>query len=391
LHLPPELENGKSHKGKIFWDFSKLDLEKISKENFYLNPAVSDHHILATCMKLKSEGKNVVLISNDQIFRVFASHAGIVAEEHFSGVIEALPATDEDVITGFHHLPDGLWSNLENAVVNLKGGKNDYHVEHDFFKFVDRNDFLIIPENNLKLRVIAKSSSKEVRAVQINKYSKSEIFGVEAKNLGQELAMELLMDQDLPAVSLAGGAGSGKTFLALASAIAQRLSGVYNRIIVTRSPHGSDEDLGFLPGSESEKMSPWMGGIYDNLEELATGGDFSAGQNAMTLEYVMQANNISVMSLNFMKGRSFQKTCLIVDEAQDLTPKTLKMIATRMGEGSKIIFLGNVDQIDNNYVSEHTNGLSVFIRKSASSSLVGHVTLQAGERSKFATWAEKKL
>jgi PhoH-like ATPase len=259
------------------------------------------------------------------------------------------------------------------------------------FKNVYCNEFLIL-EDGTKLRVTKKISSHKINA---RTFDVSAFKGtVRPRNIEQEFALELLMDPDVTAVSLAGLAGSGKTYLALAAAFHQTMEKrIYKRVVVTRSPVDSDEAIGFLPGDEEEKMSPWLGGITDNLESFVCPDSKDRNESELTgsIAFIKQKMNLQIKSLNLMKGRSFEDTLIIVDEVQDITRKTLKMISTRVGKGSKIIFLGNVAQIDNSFLTENTCGMSVLIRTFADSGLVGHVTLQQGERSSFATLAEERL
>jgi PhoH-like ATPase len=391
LEPPEEMRNGKPHTGKIIWEFSESDFEALSNDSLRLNPDQPDHHILASCLKLQKNGKKVVLVTNDNNFAVIAGLAGVTAEPYYNDVIEYLPASEEDVITGFHALPQEVWSNIAPTTSRHvdENGVTEYEIDHEFFRNVRRNEFVTVENEGLHLRLTKKRSATNVTVRTLHNFSAHDFFDIMPRNPEQEFGRELLMDDTIPSVTLAGLAGSGKTFLALAAALAQKHK--YQRIVITRSPQGSDEEIGFLPGTEEEKMEPWMGGAMDNLEELICSEGFEKQERSMTIDYALNNFNIKFMSMNLMKGRSFRNTYVIVDEAQDLNPKTSKMITTRIGPGSKVVFLGNVKQIDNNQVGEHTNGLSVMIRKAANTSLAGHVTLQKGERSPLATWAEENL
>jgi PhoH-like ATPase len=393
---PKELMNGKPHNGKLFLDFSKSVVPTEIDIELSLNEP--DDRIIMICLALKSQGKRVVLISNDGNCRVKAGVAGIEAEEYLNEVATDIIG-EEDLYTGFHYMPHDFWAKQGKDLKPVPDGKIfRYELSHPLFKAVNCNEFLIFPDG-LKLMVVNKIDAQHVIAETFTNFHHQKVSGITPLNLEQELALQLLTDERVRGVSLAGLAGSGKNFLAIGAAL--RLTydlGLYERIIITRATIGSDEDIGFLPGTEEEKMDPWMGSLHDNLEILigsdrndeknvSTGND--SPKNELTLTFLN--SRIRVKSLNFMKGRTFNKTILIIDETQDLTTKKLKMIATRVGHDSKIIFLGNVAQIDDNYLTEHTCGMSVFIRAFADSTLTGHITLQQGVRSSFATEAEERL
>lgn len=382
---PPEIANGKPHTGKLHFDFTVPKLDESEDINLSLDDP--DDRILMVCLALKRSGKHVVLITNDGGFRIKATVVGIEAEEYLSEAITGVVG-EEDIVTGAHQMPEGTWEEFADVKTSQKGSVTEYKFAHPLFKDVHRNEFLVFPDG-LVLRVMTKIGHEQIGAVTIPPLSETDTFGVQPRDDLQRFALTLLTDPAVAGVSLAGIAGSGKTYLALAAALAQHH--LYSRIIVTRSPVGSDEDIGFLPGDEKEKMDPWMQGVYDNLQSLVCKPNSSVSERLEAIKKAMEKHDIQIKALNFMKGRSLENTIVIVDEAQDLTPKTLKMISTRIGAGSKIIFLGNVAQIDNTYVTEYTNGLSVFIRAFADSSISGHITLQSGQRSVFATEAEKRL
>lgn len=383
---PAEIVNGRPHTGKLFFDFSMPKAPESG--DIDLSTDRPDDKILMVCLALKAKGKHVVLITNDGGLRIKAIAVGIEAEEYLSEAITSAVA-EEDVVTGFHHMPSGMWTEFGDLKVIQKGGQSEYTLTHPFFKNVSVNQFLFFPEENLSLRVMKKTGNNQVAATTLRPLSKDDTFEVKPFDCPQLYAQTLLADPNVVGVSLAGLAGSGKTYLALAAALAQY--GRYRRIIVTRSPFGADQELGFLPGDEKEKMDPWMGGVYDNLEALVCKPNSTAAERMEAVKKAMEKHGIQIRSMNFMKGRSLRDTFIIFDEAQDGTSKLFKMMATRVGPGSKIVFLGNVAQIDNPFVTDFTNGLSVFNRAFASSSLAGHITLQSGQRSAFATEAEERL
>lgn len=375
---PSELINGKPHTGKLIFDFTKPEVP--DGMNISLDVNHPDDRIILICLALKKKGRRVVLVSNDGSCRVKASIVGIEAEQYLSDTVGTIKG-EEDLCPGFHVMPEDF---LDKATVNCEqqGATAVYTLKHKLLKDVACNEFLVLP-NSAPLRVTSCDKAGNAVAKTLNHHEAMSKLGITPRNPEQAFALQLLLDPTLPAVSLAGKAGSGKTYLTLAAGIyLLQAMGLYKRIIFTRSTQGSDEDIGFLPGDEKEKISPWMGALWDNIESLL---DKSNAQD----QKIRQA--IQIASLNFMKGRSITDTLIIVDETQDLSPKALKMISTRVGEGSKIVFLGNVAQIDNPHLTEHTCGLSVFIRTLRESSLTGHVTLQNGERSAFAALAEESF
>jgi PhoH-like ATPase len=210
-----------------------------------------------------------------------------------------------------------------------------------------------------------------------------------ARNREQNFALNLLLDNEIDFVSLLGAAGTGKTLLTLAAGLTQVLDiQRYREIIMTRVTVPVGEDIGFLPGTEEEKMTPWMGALMDNLEVLAPqeGGEWGRAATADLL-----SSRIKIRSLNFMRGRTFQSKYLILDEAQNLTPKQMKTLITRAGPGTKVICLGNIAQIDTPYLSETTSGLTFVVDRFKDWPHGGHVTLRRGERSRLAEFASEQL
>lgn len=394
LTPPAELLNGRIHTGVLTLDFTKPKIPEKLDIDLSLNEP--DERIIMICLSLKDEGKRVVLISNDANCRVKASLAGIEAEEYLSEAASEAVISEEDNVKGFHHMPEDIWDKQSKDVItDTQGCITTYKLTHPIFKEVNCNEFLVFQDGKIFI-VLDKPEPITVIAQTLD--PKIKISGTTPKNLEQGMAAYLLMSEEISAVSLAGLSGSGKTYITLCAAMCQTFDMKrYNKIIITRSTIGSDEDIGFLPGTEEEKMSPWMGAMYDNLEVITgssehheTGENISQDDQA-DITRSMLRSKIQIKSMNFMKGRTINNTFIIVDETQDLTAKKLKMIATRVGPGSKIVFLGNAAQIDDNYLTEHTCGLSVFIRAFANSKLSGHITLQQGERSPFATEADGRL
>jgi PhoH-like ATPase len=389
LLVPPSsMSNGKPHTGKLFLDFSKPVLP--TSVDIELSLDEPDDRIIMVCLALKEKGHRVVLVSNDGNCRVKANYAEIEAEEYLGDTSVNLMG-EEDLRTGFHYMPADFWNKERGHQEPITDGEiTRYNLSHPKLRKINSQEFIVLPDG-LKLQVTKKLGTDDVIAETFPNFYRQKISGIKPRNIEQEFALQLLIDERVRAVCVAGLAGSGKNYIALAAAfhLINNLK-LYDRIIITRSTIGSDEDIGFLPGDETEKMAPWMGSLHDNLEILANKMN-KPGRGSKENLFASLLSKIQMRSLNFMKGRTLNRTLLIVDEAQDLTTKKLKMIATRVGNDSKIVFLGNVAQIDDSYLTEHTCGVSVFIRVFADSTIVGHVTLQRGERSAFATEAEERL
>jgi PhoH-like ATPase len=222
-------------------------------------------------------------------------------------------------------------------------------------------------------------------------HNKNNVWSVVARNREQNFALNLLMSPDVDFVTLLGQAGTGKTLLALAAGLEQVLDQkLYNEIIVTRATVPVGEDIGFLPGTEEEKMQPWMGAFDDNLEVLQKSDD-SAGEWGRAATQELIRSRIKVKSMNFMRGRTFVNKFVIIDEAQNLTPKQMKTLVTRAGPGTKIVCLGNIAQIDTPYLTEGSSGLTYVVDRFKGWSHSGHVTLARGERSRLADHAADVL
>jgi PhoH-like ATPase len=220
---------------------------------------------------------------------------------------------------------------------------------------------------------------------------KNSIWGVTARNREQNFALNVLLDPEIDFVTLTGTAGTGKTLLALASGLTQVLDERrYTEIIVTRATVSVGEDIGFLPGTEEEKMGPWMGALDDNLEVLAK-TDTGSGEWGRAATNELIRSRIKIKSMNFMRGRTFLNKFVIIDEAQNLTPKQMKTLITRAGPGTKIICMGNLAQIDTPYLTEGSSGLTYAVDKFKGWPHGGHITLARGERSRLADFASEAL
>jgi PhoH-like ATPase len=230
-----------------------------------------------------------------------------------------------------------------------------------------------------------------LRVLRDYAHTKNAVWGIVARNREQNFALSLLMNPDIDFVTLLGQAGTGKTLLALAAGLAQTLeTKLYSEIIVTRATVPIGDDIGFLPGTEEEKMQPWMGAFEDNLEVLNRGME-AGGDWGRSAASDLIRSRIKIKSMNFMRGRTFINKFLIIDEAQNLTPKQMKALITRAGPGTKVVCMGNIAQIDSPYLTEGSSGLTYTVDRFKGWEHGGHVTLQRGERSRLADYATEAL
>ncbi len=344
-----------------------------------------DNRIIAVTMSLQQEhpDREVILVSKDINMRIKARALGLVTEDYRSDRV----IDDMDVLpVGSMTLDAGQWNAMADEMTAENGPEGSrYRVcWPDDLPLPHINTFVILPgKRELTLRCVAHEGGRFVCLHETRSYysKRHAVWGIVARNPGQNLAMNLLMNADLDMVSILGRAGTGKTLLALACGLHQCLDmGLYERILITRATVPMGQDIGYLPGTEKEKLEPWMGAMNDNLSLLL-------GEEYEGLGGGLSQFNIEVAALSFARGRTFTNTWLIVDEAQNLTPHQMKTIITRMGEGSKIIILGNNAQIDTPYLSAHTNGLTMAVMRFANWPYAGHITLTDSERSRLAAYA----
>jgi PhoH-like ATPase len=360
----------------------------------------ADNQILAVVRALESEypGRPVVLVSKDINMRIKARALGLPAEDYFNDhVLE-----DSDLLyTGIAQLPSDFWSKhgkgIETWQENVNGiSTSFYRITGPLIPSLLVNQFVYLEPNNGEASFygqVKQINGKTAVLQTLRDYShaKHSVWGVTARNREQNFALNLLMDPECDFVSLLGQAGTGKTLLALAASLAQVLeTKTYNEIIVTRVTVPVGEDIGFLPGTEEEKMSPWMGAFDDNLEVLNK-SDNDAGDWGRAATQDLIRSKIKIKSLNFMRGRTFVNKLVIIDEAQNLTPKQIKTLVTRAGPGTKIICLGNIAQIDTPYLTEGSSGLTYVVDRFKGWTHSGHVTLARGERSRLADHASEIL
>jgi len=350
-----------------------------------------DNRILGAILALRHEHEGaVIFVSKDINLRIKAAIAGIPSEDY-----ENDRALDDFnlLYTGAHALPAGFWKDHGDNLRSWSDkGCTFYEVALDEADDWSPNQFLYLPgEDAAEFRVVSLANGKAVLQI-INDYRlpKHAVWGISARNREQNFALNALMDPSIDFVTLLGTAGTGKTLLALAAGLAQTMDQPrYREIIMTRATVNVGEDIGFLPGTEEEKMTPWMGALTDNLEVLTQGQDSGSWGRAATNDLL--SSRIKIRAVNFMRGRTFLSRWLILDEAQNLTPKQMKTLITRAGPGTKIICLGNVEQIDTPYLTETTSGLTYAVDRFKSWPHSAHVTLRRGERSRLADYASEVL
>lgn len=355
-------------------------------------PRTPDNQILAVVKTLTDvyKGKNeVVLVSNDINMRIKAHALSVPAEDYSTD--KALD--DADLLyTGHMKLSNDFWESQSNDVKSwTESGVTHYELGGSFASSLHINQFIHLGDKGpekFAARVIAVRGSK-VNLKVIKDYGavKNTVFGINTRNVEQNFAMNLLMDPEIDFVTLAGQAGSGKTLLAIAAALEQVFQqNRYSEIIMTRATVSVGEEIGFLPGTEEEKMNPWMGALDDNLEFLTKGSNPNGNQGrSQTVDALRE--RIKIKSMSFMRGRTFLNKFLIIDEAQNLTPKQIKTLITRAGPKTKIVCMGNLAQIDTPYLTEGSSGLTFAVDRFKGWPHGGHITLQRGERSRLADFA----
>ena len=358
----------------------------------------ADNMILGVVRELHNSRKDrqVVLVSKDINMRIKARALGLPAEDYFNDQV----LEDRDLMySGVLQLPVDFWPKHGKDMESwsdAKSGTMFYRVTGPTVNQMMVNQFVY--QENADGGTPFYAQVKEVQGktallqtLRDFSHQKNNVWSITARNREQNFAMNLLMNPDVDFVTLLGQAGTGKTLLALAAALEQVLdSKRYNEIIITRATVPVGEDIGFLPGTEEEKMQPWMGAFDDNLEVLHRNED-GAGEWGRAATQELIRSRIKVKSMNFMRGRTFVSKFVIIDEAQNLTPKQMKTLVTRAGPGTKIVCLGNIAQIDTPYLTEGSSGLTYVVDRFKGWRHSGHVTLARGERSRLADHASDAL
>lgn len=360
-----------------------------------LPPGKADNQILSVVQALqeKHAPRQVVLVSKDINMRVKARALGLNTEDYRNDKT----LDDLDLMySGSLALPPDFWSKHGKTVESWQSGQHTfYRISGPVVPSLLINQFVYFEapgEPSLYARVIEiRGKTAVLKTLKDFGHLKNAVWGVTTRNREQNFAMNLLMDPEVDFVTLTGTAGTGKTLMALAAGLTQVLDERrYTEIIMTRATVSVGEDIGFLPGTEEEKMGPWMGALDDNLEVLGK-SDGAAGEWGRAATNELIRSKIKIKSMNFMRGRTFLNKYVIIDEAQNLTPKQMKTLITRAGPGSKIICMGNLAQIDTPYLTEGSSGLTFAVDKFKGWPHSGHITLARGERSRLADFASEVL
>ncbi len=379
--------NEKNESGRLF--FQTLAYPNTLPE--YLPGSLPDNNILGTALALqgKFNGHSITLVTKDINMRIKASILGLHSEDyHNDKVLEDV----ELLYKGSDELEGDFWENHGKELDSWVEEGHTYYRLHgpevenwipSQFIYTEAGDFEAI------VREI-KDDTAIIETTRDYTSQEHSVWGIQARNREQNFALNLLMDPEIDFVSLLGMAGTGKTLLTLAAGLEQTLEQKrYSEIIMTRVTVPVGEDIGYLPGTEEEKMAPWMGALMDNLEFLTDtdlGGDWG---KAATQDLI--SKRIKIRSVNFMRGRTFLNRFIIIDEAQNLTSKQLKTLITRAGPGTKVVCLGNIAQIDTPYLSETTSGLTYVVDRFKGWNHSGHITLVRGERSRLADYSSEAL
>jgi PhoH-like ATPase len=350
--------------------------------------------VVAALQKRHSDARQVLLVTKDINMRVKARALGLAAEDYENDKTLA----DGDLLyTGGLALPPDFWTRQSRAVDSWQaGGQTCYRIGGPVVPDLLINQFVYFEapgEPSLYARVTElREQTAVLKTLKDYTHLKNAVWGVTARNREQNFALNLLMDPEVDFVTLTGTAGTGKTLLALAAGLTQVLDDRrYTEIIMTRATVSVGEDIGFLPGTEEEKMGPWMGALDDNLEFLAKGDATGAGEWGRAATQDLIRARIKIKSMNFMRGRTFMNKWVIIDEAQNLTPKQMKTLITRAGPGTKIICTGNLAQIDTPYLTEGSSGLTYAVDRFKGWPHGGQIALARGERSRLADFASDAL
>ncbi len=388
---PDEVERGvpiqRSHRERLGW-ISILSAANNDSQPVALHSRNNDNRILSAIYQLQQRHPNdrVVLVTKDINMRLKARGCGIESEDYQSDQIlsdiKLLPK-------GFVHYAGSLWERVSRVQTLQHEGSTDYLIEeHQLGQGLFSNQFLIDEQGFVGQVLSCSDGLLRLRDLNRETLMSQQAWGLQPRDLYQALALKLLLDPEIDLVTLSGAAGSGKTILALAAAIEGCLgSKRYRRIIATRSTRGLDEEIGFLPGSEAEKMEPWLGAITDNLEALHADDESPHG----SVNYILDRVPLQFKSLNYIRGRSFQQSFMIIDECQNLTPHQMKTIITRAGTGTKVVCLGNLAQIDTPYLGPISSGFTYLTQSFRNFPRGGLLQLQGVPRSPLAAFAEAHM
>ena len=355
--------------------------------------SIADNQILSIVLDLKKKNskREVILVSKDINIRIKGRALGIEVQDYFN---DKVMDDTELLYSGITELPEDFWEDHSKSMESWqKEGRMFYKLTGPLCKDFIINEFVFYDFDKPFHAIVKKieGQTATLQIVQDYALTKFNVWGINARNKEQNFALNLLLNPDIDFVTLLGQAGTGKTLLTLASALEQVLDKkIYSEIIMTRVTVSVGEDIGFLPGTEEEKMTPWMGALEDNLDVLNK-SDSDAGDWGRAATQDLIRSRIKIKSLNFMRGRTFLNKFLIIDEAQNLTSKQMKTLITRAGPGTKVVCLGNIAQIDTPYLTEGSSGLTYVVDRFKGWDHNGHVTLMRGERSRLADYAAETL
>jgi len=340
-----------------------------------LDSSDADNQIISVALTCVRESADpLIVVTRDINMRVKCDALGLLTEDYEP---DKVVDSSEDLYKGIVDIT------LSPEDIDDFYSDKSIHLEH---KNLFPNQYIMLTSTtDSKKTALAKFVKPASPIKKI--FDTTQVWGVNARNREQQFAMDALMDPSIPLVSLVGKAGTGKTICAISAGLQQvmeRSTRVYNRLIISRPVEPMGKDIGFLPGTMEEKMLPWLMPIQDNLKNLL-------GNDEANVEMYMEKGVIEIEALTYIRGRSISKAFVIIDEAQNLTPHEIKTIITRVGEGTKIVLIGDVEQIDNIYINETSNGLAYVIERMKESELSSHVSFTKGERSKLATLASKVL
>ena len=391
LPLPNEFSGNHGQKpstGRLF--FQTRQLANVLPDS--LPGSGNDNAILGQTLALQNEQHEVrvILVSKDINLRIKAAVLGVHAEDYYSD--KTLEDTDV-LYSGMTALAPDFWEKHGKDMRSWKdGNRTFYELTGPAVREWQPNQG-VYEDSAEGIEGIVRKIAGDTAVIELLRDYRSErhnLWGITGRNREQNFALNLLMDPEIDFVTILGPAGTGKTLLALAAGLMQTLeTNRFAEIIMTRVTIPLGEDIGFLPGTEEEKMEPWMGALMDNLEVLT--GTQEGGNWGRAATNDLLRNRIKIRSLNFMRGRTFLNRFLILDEAQNLTPKQMKALITRAGPGTKLACLGNIAQIDTPYLSEMTSGLTYAVNRFRGWAHSGHITLVRGERSRLADYASDIL
>ena len=374
--------------GRLF-----LQTDPIGFDLPMLAESIADNQILSIVLDLKKKNakREVILVSKDINIRIKGRALGIVVQDYFN---DKVMDDTELLYSGITELPEEFWENHSKSMESWQEeGRLFYKLTGPLCKDFLINEFVFYDFDKPFHAIVNKVEGQTaiLQIVQDYTLAKFNVWGINARNKEQNFALNLLLDPEVDFVTLLGQAGTGKTLLTLAAALEQVLDKkIYSEIIMTRVTVSVGEDIGFLPGTEEEKMTPWMGALEDNLDVLNK-SDNTAGDWGRAATQDLIRSRIKIKSLNFMRGRTFLNKFLIIDEAQNLTSKQMKTLITRAGPGTKVVCLGNIAQIDTPYLTEGSSGLTYVVDRFKGWDHNGHVTLMRGERSRLADYAAETL